>query len=144
MTHEERFDRIDANVAEVKQLAVRVEDSLSRVATSASSLEGNISSLAATVAATAANLDRLTQFVLEFRGETVRQLEIIDNRLTVVAANLNNIEARFPTITKAIMDFGKETTHLHTELSRHRTGAAELGARIDRLEEHVSKLNPAA
>jgi len=34
--------------------------------------------------------------------------------LDVVAANINNIEARFPTITKAILDFGKPTTQAHS------------------------------
>ena len=109
MTHEERFDRIDANIAELKQSA----------------------------AAMATNLDRLTQFVLDFRGETVHQLEIMDNRLNMMTASLNNIEARFSPITKAIMDFGKESTHLNVELSHHRS-------RMDGLEAQISKLNPAA
>jgi chromosome segregation ATPase len=113
MTHEERFDRIDANIAELKQSVARLE------------------------ATTAANFDRLTQFVLDFRGETVRQLEIIDNRLNIMAANINAIETRFAPMTKAMMEFGKEDTRLNVELSRHRS-------RMDSLEEQISKIHPAA
>jgi hypothetical protein len=93
MTADERFDRIDANI---ERLSERIEASVVRL--------GRLED----------NLARLTQYVLDFRGETASRLEIIENRLDVVAANINNIEARFPTITKAILDFGKPTTQAHS------------------------------
>ena len=84
MTHEERFDRIDANLAELKQSVARLE------------------------ATTAAKIDRLTRTFVDFRVETVHQLEIIDNRLDMMTASLNNIENHFSILTKALKHFGHE------------------------------------
>jgi len=124
MTVDERFDRIDANI---ERLSERLEASIAR-------LERLEDSMA-----------RLTQYVLDFREETASRLEIIENRLDVLAANLNNIEARFPAVTKAILDFGKHTTQLTNEQARNKNINAELAARMDSLEEKVSKLiHPAA
>ena len=91
-----------------------------------------------------ANIERLTKFVLDFRDETARRLDLIDNRLNVLATNVNNIELRFPTITAAILDFGKVSTELTNDLFKNRHATAELAARMDRLEEKTSKLLPAA
>ena len=121
MTQDERFDRIDANI---ERLSDRLEASIARLD---------------------AKIDHLTLYVLDFREETARRLEIIDNRLDVMAANINNIEARFPTVTKAILDFGKHTSQLTNDQAKHKNINAELAARKDSLEEKVSKLiHPAA
>jgi uncharacterized protein YicC (UPF0701 family) len=121
MTQDERFDRIDANIERLSE----------RLAASSASLD--------------AHINHLTQFALDFREETAQRLEIIDNRLDVMAANINNIEARFPTITKAILDFGKHTTQLTNEQARNKVVNADLAARMGSLEEKVSKLiHPAA
>ena len=117
MTADERFDRIDANIERLSDSVGELRDSLKY----------------------------LTQYVLDFREETARRLDIIDNRLDVMAANINNIDARFPTVTKAILDFGKHTTVLTNDQARHKNANAQLAARMDSLEEKVSRLiHPAA
>jgi chromosome segregation ATPase len=143
MTADERFDRIDANI---ERLSERIEASIARLD---AKIDASIARLDAKIDASVARLDakidHLTQYVLDFREETARRLEIIDNRLDVMAANINNIEARFPTITKAILDFGKHTTQLTNDQAKHKNINAELVARMDSLEEKVSKLiHPAA
>ncbi len=100
-------------------------------------IDANIERLAEQVA-------RLTHFVLDFREESARHFEIIDNRLNVIAANINNIEARFPTITTAILDFGKHATQLNNDHVRNRNAIAELVARMDGLQARLTKLDPAA
>jgi len=117
MTHEERFDRIDANI---ERLSERLDASI-------------------------ASIERLTQFVLDFRQETAQHFEVIDNRLDVLTATVSNIEARFPTLIKGVLDFGKLATQITNDQFRNRHATAELAARLDRLEEKVSKLiDPAA
>jgi len=124
MTHEERFDRIDANIE-------RLSDSVGELKASVSRID--------------ANVGRLTEYVLEFRQETAQHFEVIDNRLDVLTATVANIEARFPTLTKGVLDFGKLATQITNEQFRNKHATAELAARMDRLEEKVSKLiDPAA
>jgi hypothetical protein len=55
LTHEERFDRIDASLARLDASVARIE----------------------------ANMDRLTQSLVDFRQETSQHLEVIDNRLDI-------------------------------------------------------------
>ena len=101
-------------------------------------IDANIERLAESVA-------HLTQYVLDFREETARHFEMVDNRLDVIAANLSNIDGRFPFVTKAILDFGKVSTQLTNDQARNKNANGELTARMERLEEKVSKLiNPAA
>jgi archaellum component FlaC len=143
MTADERFDRIDANI---ERLSERIEASVARldakIEASVARLDAKIES---SVARLDANINHLTQYVLDFREETASRLEIIENRLDVMAANLNNIEARFPAVTKAILDFGKHTTQLTNEQARNKNINAVLAARMDSLEEKLSKLiHPAA
>ena len=91
MANEERFDRIDANIAELKE-----------------------------------SMAQLTRYVLDFRDEAARHFDMIDNRLDVVAANLSNIEARYPTIAKAILDFGKVSTQVTNDQARSKNSIAQL------------------
>jgi prefoldin subunit 5 len=124
MTHDERFDRIDANIERLNDRVERVEASVTRIE---------------------ANIDRPTQYVLDFRQETAQHFEVIDNRLDALTATVNNIEARFPTLTKGILDFGKIATQLTNEQFKNRHANAELTARVERLEEKIAKLiDPAA
>ena len=117
MANEERFDRIDANIERLSESVREIRDGLAR----------------------------LTQYVLDFRQETAQHFEVIDNRLDVLAATVANIEARFPTLTKGVLDFGKLATQITNEQFRNKHATAELAARMDRLEEKVSKLiDPAA
>src|ERR1700691_2865555 len=110
MSHEERFDRINASIAHID-----------------------------------ASIERLTQYVLDFREETARHFEVIDNRLDVLTAIVANIEARYPAFNKAILDFGKLATHLTNDQARNKNGATELASRMAQFEQQVSKLiHPAA
>jgi hypothetical protein len=76
MTHEERFDRIDASL---ERLDARLEASVARID---------------------ANIERLTQYVLEFREETARRFELIDSRLDSLNATVSSIDLRLPGLTK--------------------------------------------
>jgi hypothetical protein len=88
MTHEERFDRIDANIG-------RLNDTFRE------------------------SIRQLTQFVLDFRQETIQHLEVIDGRLDVLTATITSIDSRFPPLTKALLDFGKISTHLTNDQARN-------------------------
>jgi hypothetical protein len=90
-------------------------------------------------------MERLTQYLLDFRQETAQHFEVIDNRLEILTATVANIDSRFPPLTKAILDFGKVSTQLTNDQARNKHAIAELGARVERHEEKVSKLiDPAA
>ena len=116
MTPDERFDRIDANLAELKESIGEITASLGRLTESH------------------ANLAR---YVLDFREETAHRLEVIDNRLDVLGSYVSNIDARYPAFTKAILDFGKVASQLTIEQAANKNAIAELAQK-------VSKLNPAA
>jgi hypothetical protein len=115
-TDEERFDRIDANIGELKESVGELRDSVRN----------------------------LTQYVLDFREEAARRFEVLDNRLDMMVANMSNM-VRFPPLTKAILEFGKTATQLTNGHFANKQGTAELADRVGRLEEKTSKIvNPAA
>jgi prefoldin subunit 5 len=124
MSQEERFDRIDASIARLDASVVRIDASSARIE---------------------ANIGRLTQHILDFREETVRHLEVIDNRLDVLTATVSSIDSRIPALTKALLEFGITTTQLTNDHARNKNATAELASRMDRLDEKVSKIiSPAA
>lgn len=92
-----------------------------------------------------ASIARLMQYVLDFREETATRLKVIESRLDVQAATLNSIEARLPALTKAIFESGALSSQLVIEQSKQKASAADLAARVAKLEEAVAKLEkPAA
>jgi hypothetical protein len=91
------------------------------------------------------SIQTLTRYVLELREETANRLETIDNRLDILSSTVANLDSRLPPLTKAILDFGSLAAQLVREQSRQKSGAADLVARVAKLEEIVSKLvEPAA
>ncbi len=64
MTHDQRFDRIDAN------------------------------------------MERMWAYIQEFRSEAMDRLSVIENRLDGLSATVANIDARFPALTKSMLDAG--------------------------------------
>ena len=60
-------------------------------------------------------IERLTQYILDFRQETATRLQAIDNRLDVLASTLASLDARQPALTKAILDFGSLAAQLLRE-----------------------------
>jgi len=89
--------------------------------------------------------ERLTRYVLELRDETAHRLDVIDHRLDMISATVASLDSRLPPLTKAILDSGSLAAQLAREQSREKALAADLAARLDRLEEKLSKLiDPAA
>jgi len=59
--------------------------------------------------------DNLTQYVLDFRQEAAIRLQTIENRLDVLSSTVASLDARFPALNTAILDFGTLTTQLVRE-----------------------------
>lgn len=117
MTQEERFDRIDASLERLSQRFDARLDGLSD------------------------RLDGLTDRLQEM----ISRLTVIENRLDILTATVGNIEARFPTITKAVFDAGALASQLVIEQSKQKASATDLASRVAKLEEAVAKLEkPAA
>jgi chromosome segregation ATPase len=145
MDYEERFDRIDAKIGELATSVSELRGSVSELRGSVSELTGSVSELTGSVSDLKDSLAHLTRYVLDFREETARRLDVIDNRLDILNAQVANIEARYPIFTKAILDFGSFQTRVTNDQIRDRNAIAELRSYISRLDEKVSKIvNPAA
>lgn len=103
MTHDERFDRIDAH------------------------------------------MERMSAYIQDFRSEAIDRLAVIENRLDGLSATVANIDARFPALTKLMLDAGSFATQQVKEQARLKASDADLASRVAKLEETVAKLlNPAA
>jgi hypothetical protein len=92
--------------------------------------------------------DSLTQYVLDFREETMNRLRLIESRLDLQAATLASIDSRdsrLPALTKAVLDSGTVSTQVILEQSRQKTYASDLASRVAKLEETIANLvKPAA
>jgi archaellum component FlaC len=145
MASEERFDRIEARFDRIEELFNRSEERFNRIDERLDRNEARFDRIDANIERLSDTLKALSEFVLDFRQETAQHFEVIDNRLDILTATVVNIEARFPTLIKGVLDFGKLATQITNEQFRNRHTSAELTLRVDRLEEKVSKLiNPAA
>jgi|SRR6185437_5330072 hypothetical protein len=92
-----------------------------------------------------AALERLTQYILEFRTETVRRFEWLEKRIDIVSGNVSALEAKIGPYTKATEEFAASMTHIGRVLSQHTDANFDLATRVAKLEENVAKLmNPAA
>ena len=90
-------------------------------------------------------IERLTQYILDFRQETATRLQAIDNRLDVLASTLASRDARQPALTKAILDFGSLAAQLLREQAGLKDAVTDVSTRVAKLEEIVPKLvDPAA
>ncbi len=87
--------------------------------------------------------DGLTQYVVDFREETMNRLRVIESRLDLQAATLTSIDSRdsrLPALTKAVLDAGAFSSQLAIELSRQKGSAADFASRLEKLEETVATL----
>ncbi len=57
-----------------------------------------------------ANMERMWAYIQDFRGEAVSRLTVIENRLDGLGATVANIDARFPALTKSMLDAGAFAT----------------------------------
>ncbi|MBZ5618751.1 MAG: hypothetical protein LAQ69_08520 [Acidobacteriia bacterium] len=64
------------------------------------------------------SIENLTRYVQDFRTETANRFEIMDSRLTALAAVYGSVEARMAPLAKAIPDFGAIASRLQVEQSR--------------------------
>jgi DNA repair ATPase RecN len=91
------------------------------------------------------SLKTLTEYVLDLRQETANRLQTIDNRLDIVSSTLANVDSRLPALTKAVLDFGSISAGLMREQSKQKDAGTALAARVEKLEDLVSRLvEPAA
>ena len=90
-------------------------------------------------------IERLEGYVLGFRDETIRRLEIIEQRLDMLSATAATVDLRLGGISKAILDSGSFATQSLRDQSRARETVSEISHRVSRLEEQMPKpVNPAA
>jgi prefoldin subunit 5 len=105
MTTDERLDRIEQSIQNLAQSTESKFQNLER-------LIGKVTQSSET------NFQNLNRYVLELRTETINRFEIIDNRLSLLAATYQSVEARMAPLTKAILDFGAIANRLQIEQSR--------------------------
>jgi vacuolar-type H+-ATPase subunit I/STV1 len=74
------------------------------------------------------SIETLTQYVLDFRQETASRFQTIETRLDVLSATVASIDSRFPSLTKAIFDFGALSSQLVREQSRQKERVEKLEA----------------
>ena len=90
-------------------------------------------------------IERLTRYTMDFRTETVRQFELVDNRLDMLSATMSNFETRLVPLTKWMLDSGSLASQLKRDQVISKDFTADLAARMSRLEEKVAKvIDPAA
>jgi prefoldin subunit 5 len=60
------------------------------------------------IAGLSQSIDRLTQYVLDFRKETIMQFRLLESRMDMLDARMTSIEARQPSpvFGQAISDIG--------------------------------------
>ena len=126
MDQDERFNRIDAAIERLSQ-----------------HFTARFAAMDARFDAMDVRFDRLTQYVIEFRDESITRLDLMDGRVGLISSTLASIDpnSRLPALTKGVMDAGAISTKLALEISKQKT---EFNARLAKLEETVAKLLPAA
>jgi len=129
MTIDERLDRIDQSMTEMRQEMARYarDHSAENAAlrTEIAALTGHVQELRTDNAALTRHVQELrtentalTRYVQGLRTETISRLEIIDTRMTLLAAGLTSLESRMLPFTKALLDFGEVANRLQIEQSR--------------------------
>jgi len=61
------------------------------------------------------SIEKLSQYILDFRQETALRFLTIENRLDMMSLTLTGIptlEAKFAPMSKAILDFGSLSSHI--------------------------------
>ena len=87
-----------------------------------------------------ANSARITNYLLEMRGEVIHRLDGVDQRLDFMSNAVLNVQP----LTKGMVDLGSLMAQL-TRGQQHSTDRHfDLETRVARLEEKLAKLNPAA
>jgi len=124
MTADERFDRIERSIEELKSMIEAQQVSIGDLKSSHSDL---------------------TRYLLDFRQETIGRLQTIETRLDFLESTVRSIDTRLPALSKAIQDFGVLSAQLVREQSRLREADNDLTARVAKLEALVATLiKPAA
>jgi archaellum component FlaC len=86
------------------------------------------------------SFQRLTRYIMEFREEATQRFQVIDHRLEMLSATVANIDARFPPLTKSLLDFGTLASRLVQEQTREKDLSTDLAERVTKLEQQVAKL----
>jgi chromosome segregation ATPase len=91
------------------------------------------------------SIDRLTQYVLDFRSEAAGRLQVIENRLDILTANVASVELRLAPISKSMFEAGSLATQMVRERMKQNDLGFDLGLRISKLEDMVTgRVKPAA
>jgi hypothetical protein len=85
--------------------------------------------------------DRLEQMI----GTLDRKIAMLENQVQLFASTAVDLETRLPSYTKAFMEFGAVQTDILRGESAHKVATINLAARVEKLEQIVTKLlQPAA
>jgi len=107
------------------------------------SIDEQLDRIDASIKAQGERFDRIDDYLLRFRGEMLQRLEIIDQRLDVMShtvAGIPALEAKFAPLSQAILDFGSLSSRITRDQWVQKDAAADMVARIEKLEKLVSKL----
>jgi hypothetical protein len=89
--------------------------------------------------------ERMDQYVLEFRNEVARRLDLLENSLRLMSSAVFSIETRIQPFTKGMLEYGVIASQIALEQGRLKTGHSDLAERVAKLEELVASLiKPAA
>jgi len=89
--------------------------------------------------------ERIDQYVLEFRNEVARRLDLLDNGLRLMSSAVYSIETRIQPFTKGMLEYGVIASQIAVEQGQLKTGHSDLAERVAKLEELVASLiKPAA
>ena len=142
---DERFDRIERSIEALTQHFDRVDQRFDRVDQRFDRIDRSIETLTQRGDRIERSIETLTQYVLDFRQETAIRFQTIETRLDVPSATVASIDSRLPALTKAILDFGTISSQLEREHWRQKDAATSLVARVEKLEEAISRIvEPAA
>ena len=84
-------------------------------------------------------LDGLTKYVMDFREEAIKRLEVIESRLDILSLTLASIDSRVPVLTKGVLDIGSYVSQALREQSMNKDSTADLAARVAKLEENSKR-----
>jgi hypothetical protein len=142
MTHDERFDRIEASI---ERMIERFDKRFEAIDVRFDAMDRRFDSMDSRFDAMDARLTGLNNYVMDFRSEAVVRLGSIESQIRLMAASQEGFEARIPAITKSALENGAAISFLTGRQMDSTASSFELSERVRKLEEKVATiLAPAA
>jgi hypothetical protein len=135
MTVDERFDQMEARFDRMDARFEAMQRSISDLTRSLLDFRQE----------TNTRFQTMERYILDFRQEVVIRFDSLESRFEILATAVSSLDARMPSMAKGLMNFGMEHKDLFIEQSRFKEINSNLAARVEKLEEIVSRLvKPAA